>query len=72
MQNGVTPLSAAIDKGQPEAVDTLLKYGADPNLTPTVPMHSTEHRVELILCSIYVLFMHNYVCVLCQLPMLLP
>ena len=69
IQDGVTPLTVAIDKGHTEVVDTLLKYGADPNLTPTVPTHSMVHRVEVILllggilCSAYA-----YMYVLCQVP----
>lgn len=56
MQNGNTSLSAATDK---DVVDTLPKYGADPNLTPTLPIHSTVHGVELIL------LLGGVVCTIC-------
>ena len=66
-QDGLSPLSAAIGNGHTEVMDTLLKYGADPNLTPPVQTQSTVHSIEVILllggvvCNIYACVCSSFV-----------
>lgn len=62
VQGGVSPLHTASEEGHADVVDTLLRKGADPNLTTTVwGLVFQFHNLPSTPCALFYLFEMEHV-----------